>query len=255
MNKLDYTSRFVRVISTLSPNHLSHNSIGHGGRYKMVITASTSQQIGNWFGCKQIMSCKCEWIQTESKLCYVMESVVFLSFLSFDVNWAKKWRKRKTRNDVFFIKLVSRVCFCRCLYIDVRVSWTLSRYVAQCGSLASFFHRLFLVISAFVLSLLFVVCFLVLVSLFLGFVVSWLHGLLVSWLLGLLFACLLGCVIAWSVGRSVGWWAGGLVVCWSVGCLVVGCLLVCLWFVVWSCVFLCVLVRSGSGCCWMVILF
>ena len=43
MKKLDYTSRFVRVISTLSPNQSSHNSIGHGGRYNMVITASTSQ--------------------------------------------------------------------------------------------------------------------------------------------------------------------------------------------------------------------
>ncbi len=44
MKKLDYTSRFVRVISTLSPNQSSHNSVGHGGRYNMVITASTSQQ-------------------------------------------------------------------------------------------------------------------------------------------------------------------------------------------------------------------
>ena len=44
MGKLDYTSRFVRVIPTLSPNQSSHNSIGHSGRYYMVLTASTSQQ-------------------------------------------------------------------------------------------------------------------------------------------------------------------------------------------------------------------
>ena len=43
MKRLDYTSRFVRVIPTLSPNQPSHNSIGHGGRYNMVVTASTSQ--------------------------------------------------------------------------------------------------------------------------------------------------------------------------------------------------------------------
>ena len=44
MKKLDYTSRFVRVISTLSPKQSSHNSIGDGGRYNTVVTASTSQQ-------------------------------------------------------------------------------------------------------------------------------------------------------------------------------------------------------------------
>ena len=44
MKKLDYTSRFVRVIPTLSPNQSSHNSIGHGDRYNLVVTASTSQQ-------------------------------------------------------------------------------------------------------------------------------------------------------------------------------------------------------------------
>ena len=43
MRKLNYTSRFVRVIPKLSPNQTSHNSIGHGGRYNMVVTASTSQ--------------------------------------------------------------------------------------------------------------------------------------------------------------------------------------------------------------------
>ena len=32
IRKLDYTSRLVRVIPTLSPNQTSHNSIGHGGR-------------------------------------------------------------------------------------------------------------------------------------------------------------------------------------------------------------------------------
>ena len=32
MRQLDYTSRFVRVIPTLSPNQSSHNSIGLGGR-------------------------------------------------------------------------------------------------------------------------------------------------------------------------------------------------------------------------------
>ena len=41
MVKLDYTTRFVRVIPTLSPNQSSHNSIGHGGRYNI---SSTSQQ-------------------------------------------------------------------------------------------------------------------------------------------------------------------------------------------------------------------
>ena len=45
MRQLDYTSRFVRVIPALSPNQSSHNSTGHGGRYNMVVTASTSQQI------------------------------------------------------------------------------------------------------------------------------------------------------------------------------------------------------------------
>ena len=45
MRKLDYTSRFVRVISTLSPNQSSHNSIGHGGRYNMVVTVSTLNTI------------------------------------------------------------------------------------------------------------------------------------------------------------------------------------------------------------------
>ena len=38
MKKLDDTSRFVRVIPTLSPNQTSHNSISHGGRYNMVVT-------------------------------------------------------------------------------------------------------------------------------------------------------------------------------------------------------------------------
>ena len=47
MKKLDYTSRFMRVIPTLSPNQSSHNSIGHGGRYNMVVTASTTQQLRN----------------------------------------------------------------------------------------------------------------------------------------------------------------------------------------------------------------
>ena len=42
MRKLDYTSRFKRVIPTLSPSQSSHTSIGHGGRYNMVVTASTS---------------------------------------------------------------------------------------------------------------------------------------------------------------------------------------------------------------------
>ena len=45
MRKLDYTSRFVGVTPTLSPNQSSHNSIGHGGQYYMVVTASTSQQV------------------------------------------------------------------------------------------------------------------------------------------------------------------------------------------------------------------
>ena len=45
MRKLDYTSRFVRVILTLSANQSSHNSTGHGGRKNMGVTASTSQQI------------------------------------------------------------------------------------------------------------------------------------------------------------------------------------------------------------------
>ena len=53
MNKLDYTSRFVRVISTLSPNQSSHNSIGHGGWYKMVVTAPTSQQIHMYDECQR----------------------------------------------------------------------------------------------------------------------------------------------------------------------------------------------------------
>ena len=52
MRKLDYTSRFVRVIPTLSPNQSSHNSKGHGGRYNMVVTASTSQQI-KWTTAKE----------------------------------------------------------------------------------------------------------------------------------------------------------------------------------------------------------
>ena len=42
MWELDYTSRFVRVIPTRSPNKSTHISTGHGGRY-MVVTASTSQ--------------------------------------------------------------------------------------------------------------------------------------------------------------------------------------------------------------------
>ena len=47
MRKLDYTSRFVRVIPTLSPNQSSHHSTGHGGRYNVVVTASTSQHLAS----------------------------------------------------------------------------------------------------------------------------------------------------------------------------------------------------------------
>ena len=43
MKRLDYTSRFVRVTPTLSPNQSSHKSIGHGGRCNTVVTASSSQ--------------------------------------------------------------------------------------------------------------------------------------------------------------------------------------------------------------------